>query len=78
VGSRGGHEVVIKLLLATCEVDVNSKDNNSKTPLLRAAARDYLAVVERLFEEKADVNAGAGSNRGTALEAAAERGYSSL
>jgi ankyrin repeat protein len=40
-----GYEVVAKLLLAKDSVDLNSKDNDSWTPLLRAAENGHKAVI---------------------------------
>jgi ankyrin repeat protein len=76
MAAEGGHEAVVKLLLATREVDVDSKDNKGQTPLLQAVGRGHLAIVERLLQEKAEVNTmAAGYNRRTALQAAAEEGH---
>ena len=72
---RGGHKVVLKLLLETGKVDVNSKGDNGQTPLIWAAGGGHLAVVERLLQEKADVNAAASKRGKTALQAAAEGGH---
>jgi len=49
-------------------------DNSGRTPLLKAAGRGHLDVVERLLEEKAEVNARYHSGR-KALQAAAEGGH---
>ncbi|KAH8710035.1 ankyrin repeat-containing domain protein [Phaeosphaeriaceae sp. PMI808] len=74
LAARGGHKVVVKLLLETGKVDIDSKDENGRTPLSWAAEGGHLAVVERLLQEKADINAAAAYGGGrTALQAAAER-----
>jgi ankyrin repeat protein len=46
--AQRGHEAVVKLLLATGEVDVESKDNDGRTPLSWAAQRGHEAVVKLL------------------------------
>ena len=45
-----GHEAVVKLLLETDKVKVDSKDKNGQTPLLRAARRGHEAVVKLLLK----------------------------
>jgi ankyrin repeat protein len=53
-----GHQVVVKLLLATGKVDVESKDSEySLTPLFRAAQNRHEAVVQLLLENGAAVDA---------------------
>ncbi|KAI9771507.1 MAG: hypothetical protein M1840_002127 [Geoglossum simile] len=53
-----GHEVVVKLLLATEKVDVNSKDSHyGQTPLSWAAGNGHEAVVKLLLAtEKVDMD----------------------
>ena len=46
--ARGGHEAVVKLLLETGKVDVESKDEYGQTPLSLAAEGEHEAVVELL------------------------------
>jgi ankyrin repeat protein len=77
LAARGGHKAVVKLLLETGKVDVDSKDKSGRTPLSWAAEGGHLAVVERLLQEKAEVNATAAEYDGgrTALQAAAEGGH---
>jgi ankyrin repeat protein len=71
-----GHKIVVKLLLETGKVDINSKDKSGRTALSWAAGGGHLAVVERLLQEKAEVNAAAAYEGGrTALQAAAEGGH---
>lgn len=51
-----GHEVVIKLLLATGKDDLNSKDEDGRTPLAWAAANSHLAAAGMLLAtERVDV-----------------------
>ena len=53
----GGHEAVVRLLLATCKVDVDSRDNNSRTPLSKATKRGYEVIVRLLLAtNKVDVD----------------------
>jgi hypothetical protein len=56
--AENGHETVIKLLLATGEVDVDSKDTEyGRTPLSWAASNGHEAVVKLLLETgKVDVD----------------------
>ncbi|KAH8699429.1 hypothetical protein GQ44DRAFT_779006 [Phaeosphaeriaceae sp. PMI808] len=85
---RGGHERLFKYLLRIGEADVDFRDRNNvntaagdeggRTALQAAVGGGHLAVVERLLEEKANVNAaaaGARWGRRTALQAAAEGGH---
>lgn len=54
--ARSGHEAVIKVLLETSKVDVESKDKYGQTPLSWAAENGYVPVVKLLLETgKADV-----------------------
>ncbi|EFX04723.1 nb-arc and ankyrin domain containing protein [Grosmannia clavigera kw1407] len=45
----GGHEAVVRLLLATGQVNTNSKDDSGRTPLSRAAWGGHEAVVRLLL-----------------------------
>ncbi|KAF2175872.1 hypothetical protein K469DRAFT_763229 [Zopfia rhizophila CBS 207.26] len=55
--AENGHEVVVKLLLATERVDLDSKDKDGQTPLWRAAEKGHEAVVELLLARRdVDVN----------------------
>ena len=57
--------------------DVNSKDNNSQTPLHLACARGHPDVVELLLAKSADVNA-KDSKEQTALSLAKEQGHEEI
>ncbi|KAH8708394.1 ankyrin repeat protein, partial [Phaeosphaeriaceae sp. PMI808] len=46
--AEGGHEAVVKLLLATGKVDVDSGDKDGRTPLSWAAEGGHEAVVKLL------------------------------
>ncbi|OCK76291.1 ankyrin, partial [Lepidopterella palustris CBS 459.81] len=46
--AEGGHEAVVKLLLETGEVDVDSKDEDGWTPLSLAARGGHEAVARLL------------------------------
>jgi ankyrin repeat protein len=55
--ARHGHEAVVRLLLETGKVDVNSKDKADRTPLMQAVGYGHEAVVKLLLEtDKVDVN----------------------
>ena len=55
-GPRGaGDEAVVKLLLEK-GADLDSKDNNGRTPLSWAARNGHDALVKLLFEEGADLD----------------------
>ncbi|KND93634.1 60 kDa lysophospholipase [Tolypocladium ophioglossoides CBS 100239] len=47
--AKGGHEAVVKLLLATSKVDVDAKANFDQTPLLPAVEGRHIAVVKLLL-----------------------------
>ncbi|PQE33418.1 Ankyrin repeat-containing domain protein [Rutstroemia sp. NJR-2017a WRK4] len=52
-----GHEVVVKLLLATGKVNIDLKDNRNRTPLFQAAENMHRAVVKLLLAtNKVNVN----------------------
>jgi hypothetical protein len=56
--SENGQEAMVKLLLATDEVEVELKDKEGRTSLSRAAKNGHKAVVKLLLEAaKVDVNA---------------------
>ena len=66
---------MVKLLLDTGKVDVNSKDNYGRTPLLFAASRGREAVVKLLVDTgKVDVNSKDAYGQ-TPLSLAAWSGY---
>ena len=50
IAASAGHTVIVRLLLDTCEVDVNAKDCNMMTPLSLAAANGHAGVVRLLLE----------------------------
>ncbi|KAF1965284.1 ankyrin [Bimuria novae-zelandiae CBS 107.79] len=64
LAANGGHKAVVKLLLETGKVDVDSEDKKGRTPLLWAAEGGHLAVVEQLLQEKAEVNTAAAAAEG--------------
>ncbi|KAH0563399.1 hypothetical protein GP486_002033 [Trichoglossum hirsutum] len=75
-----GHEAVVKLLLATEKVDVDSKDTEyGRTPLSWAAERGHEAVVKLLLAtEKVDVDSKDTEYGRTPLSWAAERGHEAV
>ncbi|KAJ4182613.1 hypothetical protein NW759_017119 [Fusarium solani] len=73
-----GHEAVVKLLLATGKVDVDSKDKYGRTSLLYAAVNGYEAIVKILLES-AQVEADSRDDSGrTPLLYAAANGYEGI
>jgi hypothetical protein len=73
--AEGGHEAVVKLLLETGKVEVESKDLSGMTPLSIAAKSGHNAVVALLLETKkvnVDLRDWAGQ---TPLSLAAQRGH---
>ncbi|KAI9751459.1 MAG: hypothetical protein M1815_001117 [Lichina confinis] len=48
--AHNGHEVIMKVLFATGEVELNSRDKEGQTPLSRAASGGHEAVVKLLLE----------------------------
>ena len=71
-----GYKAVVDLLVGKLNVKANFHDKVGQTMLQAAAGGGHLAVVERLLQEKADVNTAAAHYRGrTALQAAAEGGH---
>src|ERR1700722_225845 len=78
--AEGGHEAVVKLLLKTGKVDVDSKDMDwgGRTPLSRAAEGGHEAVVKLLLETgKVDVDS-KDRYRRTPLSRAAEGGHEAV
>jgi ankyrin repeat protein len=69
---------MVKLLLSTGNVDVDSKDNSGQTPLSWAAKRGNKAVVKLLLAT-GDVDIDLKDNSGqTPLSWAAERGHKAI
>ncbi|KAL9082809.1 MAG: hypothetical protein Q9165_008768 [Trypethelium subeluteriae] len=76
--AEGGHEAVVRQLLATEKVDVDAKDESGRTPLWWAAEGGHEAVVRQLLAtEKVDVDAKDGSSQ-TPLSRAAEGGHEAV
>jgi ankyrin repeat protein len=75
LAARGGHKVVVKLLLETGKVDVNSKDKNGRTLLSWSAKDGHEAMVKLLLGTgKASVHSKDKNGR-TPLLWAAEGGH---
>jgi ankyrin repeat protein len=73
---ENGYEVLARQLLDRRGTDANSKDCEGWTPLVRAARKGDIGLVETLLHAKADVNVAITcGHRPTALEAAAEDGH---
>jgi len=70
---------VVKLLLKTGKVDVDSKNNNGRTPLSWAAENGHEAVVKLLLETgKVDVDSKNDYYGRTPLSWAAENGHEAM
>ena len=54
--SYEGHLKVIKYLIENGKVNVNSKDDDGWTALMRASWRGYSEIVKYLVEKGADIN----------------------
>ena len=80
VGSYFGHEAVVKLLLATGKVEVDSKDTKyGRTPLSWAAENGHEAVVKLLLATgKAEVDSKDTEYGQTPLSWAAENGHEAV
>ena len=73
-----GHEAVVQLLLATGQVDADSKDRGGRTPLWWAAGRGHEAVV-RLLLATGQVDADSKDREGqTPLWRAVEHGHEAV
>lgn len=57
LAAENGHEMVVKLLLATDGVDLESADDTGETPLTWAAGAGQVEVVKLLLEHGADPGA---------------------
>ena len=79
VGSYFGHDTVVKMLLETGKVKIDSKDNEyGQTPLSWAAEKGHEAVVKLLLETgKVEVDSRSGSGR-TPLSYAAGNGHEAV
>jgi ankyrin repeat protein len=78
---KNGHEAVVKLLLNTGKINVNSKDNNGRTLLLWAAEKGNEAVVKLLLDTgKVDVDLkdSYGWNERTPLSWAVANGHEAM
>ena len=53
--AESGHEVIIQLLLAIGQVDVDAKSSSGQTPLSLATERGYEVIVKLLLENGADI-----------------------
>jgi len=76
--SEMGHEAIVKLLLATGQVDIDKKNSFNRTPLRYAAARGHGAIVKLLLETgQVNINSKDCFNR-TPLSYAAARGHGAI
>ncbi|GAB1317667.1 hypothetical protein MFIFM68171_07877 [Madurella fahalii] len=75
---RAGHKTMVRLLLETGWVDIDSKGNNGQTPLSLAAGRGHEAIVQLLLETvRVDINS-KDNNGQTPLSWAAREGYEAV
>ncbi|XTI93556.1 hypothetical protein V2W45_1432693 [Cenococcum geophilum] len=72
-----GHEAVVKLLLDTKKVDIDSKDKDGLTPLSWAANDGHESVVKLLLKDGAELET-EGKNGRTPLSLAAENGHETV
>jgi hypothetical protein len=76
--AENGYEDIVKLLLATGQVDVNSKNCNGQTPLSWASGNGYEAIVKLLLETgNVDVDS-KNNHSGTPLLLAAWSGHDAV
>ncbi|OXV09429.1 hypothetical protein Egran_02808, partial [Elaphomyces granulatus] len=71
--SRGGHEIVVQLLLDK-QADVNAQGGRCGTALQAASVGGHIKVLQMLLDKQADVNA-QGGTYGNALQAASASGH---
>ncbi|PNP75038.1 hypothetical protein FNYG_11620 [Fusarium nygamai] len=76
MAARKGHEAAVRLLLKK-GTDIESKDNNGRTPLLWAAASGHESIVKLLLEKGANVDAKDKDGQ-TPLSSAAENGHEAI
>ncbi|RYP13405.1 hypothetical protein DL767_010763 [Monosporascus sp. MG133] len=78
--SDEGHVDVVRLLLATSKIDVNSKDSESgRTPLMAASDKGHVDVVRQLLAaSKTDIDLKDSESGRTSLSWAAEKGYETV
>jgi ankyrin repeat protein len=69
------YDAVISLLIGSLNADINFKDKTGQTAILLAAKNGNLAVMERLLQDKADINAAVRCSGRTAIQAAAGEGH---
>jgi ankyrin repeat protein len=75
---KGGHKVVVQLLLDTCKVDIDSKDQYGRTLLGWAAAEGHETAVRLLLDTgKVDINSRDQVER-TPLWWAADQGHEAI
>ena len=76
--AQGGHEAIVRLLLETGKIDIDSKDKLGQTPLWWAVQEGHEAVVKLLLETgKVDVDSKDKFGQ-TPLSRAAQRGHEAV
>ncbi|KAF4546880.1 Hypothetical protein D9617_118g092440 [Elsinoe fawcettii] len=69
-----GHDSILTLFPTDNEEDVNSRDSEDYTALVRAVREEHASIVKLLVDQNADINA-QGGEYGNALQAAAYGGH---
>ena len=76
--AKNGHEAIVKLLLDTGKVDINSEDNSNQTPLSWAAREGHKTVVKLLLNTgKVDIDSKDNDSQ-TPLLWAAKNGHEAI
>ena len=69
----GGNTSIVKTMLY-CDIDIDSKDKHSVTPLLFAVMKDHVEVVKYLLQQGADTSLTYGFTKRNALHIASQNG----
>ncbi|KAJ6023801.1 hypothetical protein N7540_004598 [Penicillium herquei] len=76
--AKNGHNTIVKMLLDTCSIDLNTRDKNDQTPLAQAAQNGHDTVIKILLNTgKVDANAEDADGR-TPLSCAAGNGHETV
>ena len=76
--TMNAHPTVVRLLIGTGKVDIESKDEYGQTALLWAAQKGHEAVVKQLLEAGAEIESKDECDGQTALGWAAEKGHEAV
>lgn len=77
IAAKNGHHAILKMLLASRKVDIESRDGSNRTALYAAAANNQPEAVKFLCQSRAKVNI-EGLNKWTPLTVAAGQGYADV